>query len=76
MSEFSAFDTKHHINLPAGYAKAAGAGQRPWIRDSFLTEDDAGAKIRTLLRQGDISYIGSEVCGNADDVVHHMGWRH
>ena len=76
MSEFSAFDTKHHINLPAGYAKAAANGQRPCIKDSFLTEDDAGAKIRTLLRQGDISYIGAEECGNAGDTVHHITWKH
>ena len=74
MSEFSAFDTKHHISLPAGYAKAAGLGQRPWIRDSFLTEDDAGAKIRSLNRQGDITYIGAETT-ESGDVVHQMGWK-
>lgn len=73
--EFSAFGTKHHIQLPAGYAKAAANGQRPWIKDSFLTEDDAGAKIRTLNRQGDISFIGSETT-KSGDVVHHMSWKH
>ena len=72
--EFSAFGQKHHIQLPEGYAQAAADGQRPQIKNKFLSEDDAGANLRSLSRQGDVSYLGARM--NADgDIEHCTIWK-